>query len=220
MRDLVRAQLDLDDTDLPDVLLDAFLQEGYDRVIGLEGRWPFFEQDWTIITDDTGRAPLPMGVRSIEMMRTDENYLSYINVRWGAATFGPAPTSGTPAGWLISNRTLALLPPPNVPTTVYAHGFRAGSDWIGQGAGGECDCDRRLHIPICWYACSLGYAQQEDEVLEQTYNNRFNESARLARDAIMRTWTGSPKQLAYTSYPRQWGIYGRQPQLVFVLPGP
>lgn len=219
MRDLVRAQLDLDDTDLPDVLLDAFLQEGYDRVIGLEGRWPFFEQDWTITTDATGRAPLPDGVRSIEMMRTADAYLAYINVRWGAATFGPAPTAGTPAGWLISNRTLALLPPPTAPTTVYAHGFRGGSDWIGQGAGSECDCDRRLHIPICWYACSLGYAQQEDEVLEQTYNNRFNESARLARDAIMRSWTGSPKQMSYTSYPRSWGIYGRQPQLVFVLPG-
>ena len=36
MRDYVRAQLDLDDTDLPDVLLDGYIQEGYDRVLALE----------------------------------------------------------------------------------------------------------------------------------------------------------------------------------------
>ena len=57
----------------------------------------------------------------------------------------------------------------------------------------EVDADARLHLPICWYACSLGYAQQEDEVLEATYLNRFREAATIAHDSVMRPWSGQPK---------------------------
>ena len=44
----VRTQLDLDETDLPDLLLDLYVQEGYDRMIDMEARWPFFEWPGTI----------------------------------------------------------------------------------------------------------------------------------------------------------------------------
>jgi hypothetical protein len=48
----------------------------------------------------------------------------------------------------------------------------------------------------------LGYAQQEDEVLEATYLNRFKETVGQARDSIMRVWSGQPRQMSYTSFPR------------------
>jgi hypothetical protein len=109
---------------------------------------------------------------------------------------------GTPAYWGVLNRRIKTWPAPSTTSTMSALGFRGGADWIALGASSECDADRRLHIPICWYAASLGYAQQEDEVLESTYLNRYRESATMARDTIMRTWSGQPKQVAYTHYPR------------------
>ena len=220
MRDLVRTQLDLDDSDLPDPLLDAFLQEGYDRVTGLEQRWPFFESVWTIVTDTNGVASIPLDVLVIEQLTANGYALRHIDLRWAIGMFGDSTQiSGTPAYWAVLNRRLKVWPGSGgAGHTLTGYGFRRGADWIGGGAGAECDCDRRLHIPICWYAASLGYAQQEDEVLEQTYLNRFKESSALARDSIMRAWTGSPKQVSYTTYPQPWGGPGRPPQLVFQLP--
>ena len=83
---------------------------------------------------------------------------------------------------------------------MYAHGFRKPSDWIAGGASSDVDADERLHLPIAWYACSVGYAQQEDEVLEVTYQNRFRESVSIVQAAIMRPWTGGPKILNGVPY--------------------
>ena len=220
MRDLVRTQLDLDDTDLPDVLLDAFLQEGYDRVVGLEQRWPFFELTWQITVDTDGIGVVPLDAQVIEQLLSGGYLLRRIDLRLGVGAFANTTTPGTPAYWTVLNQQLKVWPSPSAAISVTGYGYRHGADWIAVGASSECDCDRRLHIPICWYAASLGYAQQEDEVLEATYQKRFNESSALARDTIMRAWSGSPKQVSYTSYPQPWGGPGRPPQLIFELPGP
>lgn len=201
MRDLVRTQLDLDDTDLPNLLLDAYLQEGYDRAIELEQRWPFFASQWDINFDANGVAPMPVDANHVLMMTAGGRILDRIDARQAFEWFTP-DTIGSASAWTQINRQLQVYPAPGDVLAVHATGYRMGSDWIGEGASGECDADRRLHIPICWYACSLAYAQQEDEVLEQTYLNRFKEGAALARDIIMRPEPTAPLQLSHTSYRR------------------
>jgi len=203
MRDLVRAQLDLDDTDLPDALLDAYIQEGYDRTLELEQRWPFFESQWDVQFAADGTGTMPIDTAHIELVVTaDGRILPRVQGRWAMTNFPPGgSTTGNPLYWTRLNRSLYVLPAPGAITTVRLIGFRMGADWVNLvGASGACDCDRRLHIPICWYAASLGYAQQEDEVLEQRYLDRFHESVSLARDAIMRPNPSQPKQVAYTLY--------------------
>jgi hypothetical protein len=206
MRDLVRVQLDVDEEDLPNVLLDTYLQTGYDLAIGLEHRWPFFEATWpiTVAADAAGRATLPTGVRVIEMLfGPDGQLLRPLTVRQATMTYPPGGSAnvGSPAYWTEYGGQLIVMPTPSSDFALTALGYRAQTDWISLGAGSECDCDQRLHIPICWYACSLAYAQQEDEVLEVTYLNRYKETVSAARDAIMRAWTGAPKQVGYVDYP-------------------
>lgn len=211
MRDLVRTQLDLDDTDLPDPLLDAYIQEGYDRALGLEQRWPFFETEWDVRFAEDGTAVMPVDIRHIELLITpDGRLLPRIPTRLAVMSFPPGNTAtGSPSWWTRLNRNLQLLPASGSVLMVHIIGYRMGFDWISViGASGECDCDRRLHIPICWYACSLGYAQQEDEVLEGTYLNRFKESSTQARDIIMRPNPIQPKQVGYTHYPSSTGATG------------
>lgn len=217
MRDLVRAQLDLDDTDLPDALLDAYIQEGYDRVLELEQRWPFMEIRWTLDVPAGGEVPMPDDASFIEMaIDPSGRVLPRIPPRLAVMSFPPGNTAtGTPAYWTRINRSMVLLPANSGLVTLTVLGYRQGSNWIGLvGASGECDCDRRLHIPICWYACSLGYAQQEDEVLEATYLNRFKESSAQAREAIMRTPPVTPRQVGYTHYPSQARGPGGPAQIV------
>jgi hypothetical protein len=222
MRDLVRAQLDLDDTDLPDVLLDNYVQEGYDRVLELESRWPFFESQWTLDVGADGAALMPSDARMIEMLlNSGGRLMRRIPPRLSVMSFPPGQTNGTgsPLYWSRLNRQIFVRPAPGAITALTVFGYREGSDWIS-AAGAECDCDRRLHIPICWYACSLGYAQQEDEVLEATYLNRFKEGAAIARDAIMKPNSTQPKQVGYTHYPTAVGGPGGPTQLVIAPPGP
>jgi hypothetical protein len=163
---------------------------------------------------------MPDDARHIEMMITsDGRLLPRLSARLAVLSFPPGKTAnGTPGYWTRLNRSLRLLPSPGTTSTILATGYRMGADWIGDGASGGCDCDRRLHIPICWYACSLGYAQQEDEVLESTYLNRFKESSAQARDIIMRPNPIQPKQVAWTHYPPAPSGPGGPAQLVLNVP--
>lgn len=222
MRDLVRTQLDLDDTDLPDILLDAFIQQGYDLAVGLENRWPFFQMQWPVTADVTGIIAMPPDVGHVEMVATpDGRVLMRQPVRWAYQMVGPA-TTGVPLYWTDSPSQIIVSPKPLAGTAYTLLGFRKGADWIGGGASTECDCDRRLHIPICWYACSLGYAQQEDEVLEATYLNRYHETVGEARQAIMRPWPGQPRQFSSRHWPTAFDYGGRDgiPQVIINTPGP
>ena len=202
IRFFVRTQLDLDETDLPDVLLDAYVQDGYDHIINLERRWPFFETLWDqIIVPAGGVFTLPVDVDVIESMMTYSGQrLWHVDMRWAEDNVGLG-AAGTPGYWGRVNRQVRLWPKPSSELTLRARGFRLPSAWIAAGASSEVDADVRLHLPICWYCCSVGYAQQEDEVLEATYMNRYREAVTLAHDAVMRPTRGNPKILNGMRYP-------------------
>lgn len=216
----VRTQLDLDETDLPDVLLDTYVQDGYDHIINLERRWPFFETLWTEISVPAdGVFTMPVDADVIEsLMTTQGQRLWHVDIRWAEDNIGIS-ASGTPGYWAEVGRQIVLFPKPTATMTLQGRGFRKPSAWIAQGASAEVDADLRLHVPICWYVCALGYAQQEDEVLEATYMNRYREAVTLARDAVLRPWTGQPKILNGMHYP-SGPLTPRQPQVVIQTPGP
>lgn len=201
IRVFVRTQLDLDETDLPDILLDLYVQDGYDHIISLENRWPFFETTWSVAIPTGLGATLPVDADTIEsLIAPGGRRMWRVDPRWGEDNFGGDTTGGTSRYWSQINRTITLYPPSASDLVCYARGFRKPTDWIAGGASAEVDADTRLHLPICWYACSVGYAQQEDEVLEATYLNRFHEAANIAHTAVMRPWPGSPRILNGTRY--------------------
>ena len=212
IRLFVRTQLDLDETDLPDILLDTFVRDGYDHIINQERRWPFFESMWLLSTNTDGTATLPVDADVVESLMTEDGQrLWHVDMRWAEDNYGGSTTTGSPTYWSQLGRTIYLYPAPGDALALRARGYRMPTDWINQGASAEVDADIRLHIPVTYYACSMGYAQQEDEVLEQTYMNRFREATTLAKDAVMRSWTGSPKIM--------FGMHhGRRPLGLAILP--
>jgi hypothetical protein len=56
--------------------------------------------------------------------------------------------------------------------------------WTG-GASDIPDLDSRLHIALAYYAMSLVYAAQEDEVLEGVYMARWNRDVTQTLKTIM-----------------------------------
>lgn len=219
IRDMVRTQVDLDDTDLPNPLLDQYVRDGYQRIVNLETRWPFFEYLWPLSVTTTISVPLPSTVLELDSVLDQSGYpLQRVDRRWAEGMFNLVqPPTGTPRFWFRLGASLYLLPVPSADQQVGLYGWRRPTDWVAQGASGVVDADDRLHLPIVWYCCSAAYAQQEDEVLEQTYMNRFKESAAIARDSVMRPWTGQPKAFASIPY-RVPGVTSGQPRLYLKPP--
>ena len=50
LRTQVRNMVDLDETDLPDSIIDQFAREGFQRIYSLERRWPFLQETYTFTT--------------------------------------------------------------------------------------------------------------------------------------------------------------------------
>ena len=216
IRVFVRTQLDLDETDLPDILLDVFIRDGYDHILNLERRWPFFEATWLLSVPETGTMPLPGDADVLEaVLAADGHRLWRADTRWIEDNFAGSQAMGTPMYWSQINRTMYIWPKPSSSAQFYSRGYRRPLDWVGAGASAEVDADQRLHIPVAYYACSMGYAQQEDEVLEATYMNRFREAVTVAHSAVMRAWTGQPKILNSVHY----GAGRRPPSLSILPPG-
>ena len=190
IRDLVRSTLDVEADELPDELLDQFIRDGYNRAVQAETRWPFFEDSWSVaVVADTAEYVLASDVGIlVSVYDTDtEQRLKRLDTSIAEANFGSNTTAGDPLYWTEWGNSITFWPTPISDRTVTLRGYRKPTDWVTSGASTEVDADDRLHLPIAYYALSLAYAQQEDEVLEATYLNRFRESLELARQDIMRT---------------------------------
>jgi len=222
IRVFVRTQLDLDEEDLPNPLLDVYIRSGFEQIINIETRWPFYEQMWLGQTAVAGVMPLPAEVREIVSVIGPNGLMTKLDELHVERAFAPYSSSGGATAaqfWSQIGTNLYFWPGVPSPVNYDLRGFRQPTDWVSQGAGAEVDADTRLHLPLVWYCCAVAYAQQEDEVLEQTYMNRFRDEATRAAEAVMRVWTGQPKIL--NAYRSPAGEYQPvRPPVVFNVPGP
>lgn len=215
LRFAVRTQLDLDETDLPNALLDLYLQEGFDRIVALENRWPSYEATWAVTSDANGLILMPADALEIDTVIGPYGPLKPITQREADSYFGQAVATGAQPLYFTRSATgIQVWPMQTTALAGLLRGYRRPGDWRAGGAGAAVDADSRLHYPIVHYACSLAMAQQEDEVLEVTYLNRFRESVSIAREAVMRPWAGEPMILNGN----QSLGYRREPRLHIDLP--
>lgn len=186
MRGFVRTHLELDDEELPDSTLNVYLQDAFERTYAASNQWPRQEMTWEIsILAGEGSAALPtdMIIPSIMSVLTPQNYrLIQINHENAEDMFAqtPSPVSGTPLYYSIWARRLYVWPmPQNGDVEPYQMNVRGYSQptW-DSSASAIPDIDLRLHIAICYYAMSLVYAAQEDEILEGVYIARWERDVR------------------------------------------
>jgi len=188
LRDYIRMQLDMDIEELPDPMLDAYLAEAYTRMISMENAWPFLEKRWSAarIGDPDVVLPPdcdPNGLYSVIDGNSGMRLVQVSNEQ-AEDNFTHIATTTVPVYYTIWGNLLRMWPDPGNDRDLRLRGYRYPSNWMAEGAGAEVDADPRLHILLAHYAIALSYAQQEDEVLEDTYMKRFMSGFSAAHAAI------------------------------------
>lgn len=197
IRTLVRTHLGLpDEDDLPTALIDAYVREGFDRTMAFEAEWPFLESSWEV-SNAGGAAtitiPTDCQANLITTLRhVGGNRLSQVPLSYADEAFTTEARTGVPLYYSVWGPEIQLWPVPNSEYQFALRGYRKPIDWVSSGAATAADGDVRLHILYAWYACSLAYAQQEDEVLEGVYMQRWETGVRTLHNQMMRTATGRP----------------------------
>jgi hypothetical protein len=192
LRSYVRAQLEVDDEELPDSILNVYLQEAFDRTMAADNRWPRYETTWSL-SKVAGNAYIslppdlnPPSVMSV--MSVSEGYpLTVINHENAEQAFVPANTNttGTPIYVSFWGGQMWLWPRVGLDQAfdVTLRAYRQPV-W-SNGASDIPDLDPRLHTTLAYFAIALAYAAQEDEILEGVYMARWDRDLKNQMRTIM-----------------------------------
>jgi len=188
----VWAQTDTTDVDLTGATIENYVNEAFIRTIGAENCWPFYEQNW-LIPKRQGDAwlemPIDMNPPAIMSVYALDGgpKLQQINQEEAEDRFTHTASSGGAGGYysIWANRLwLWPLTVSDLPRDFVVRGYRRPLVTFDP-ATGEVDADPRLHRALAHYAVALAYAQQEDDVLEGRYMERWQQDVTMARRAIM-----------------------------------
>jgi len=194
LRAAVYSQVDLQEDDLPTTLVDLYLQEGFQRTVQREQRWPSYETAWAVTTDSLTPAvgDFPSDIAGlVEVLDSDYRPLAHLGHSQARASF--RDSTGEARYFSVWAQQVYLWPAPTAAATFELRGWRLPTVFnVSDPAGTIPDCDTRLHLPLVHYACSRVMAQQEDEILENTYLDSWNRGVEMARADIMRPMHDEP----------------------------
>jgi hypothetical protein len=173
----VRQFLDLETEDLPDVLIDTWIKEGYRKVVRATRRWPHFEDVWTATTEaGVAELTLPAAIEEIASIEGPWGILQHVGEsaarddynRWSAA-----PTSGDPLAWSKHGGTVRLYPTPSSAIDLRILGYRPPSDWMAGGAGNVPDFPEDCEDALLTWVMHRAYTHQDDPELAAQEAQRF-----------------------------------------------
>jgi len=214
LRTQVRNMVDLDQTDLPDDIIDQFAREGFQRIYSLERRWPHLEEDYTFSTVAAQQSYTISDIGDIrEIISVLDNtasgnrlqLISYDSAEyvWLANTNVP----GRPYFYSFWNNKIHLWPKPE---TVYTMTIRAYRNplytWLDDDSI-NIDLDEWFHALLPYFVLSRVYQRQEDAELSAMYLRTFEEGVGLARRDLMKASSAQPVVMAGgRKYPtmRRW----------------
>lgn len=194
IRSKIREIVDLDQQDISDTLLTMYIKDGFDRIIALERRWPFYQKTFTMTTvagqraydiDTIGDGNL-REITSIVDTSTVGNRLEYISYDDAEAVWvGSYDQVQRPLYFTLWQDQVHLWPKPDTTYPLTIRGYRKPTDWSASDST-QVDADERLHQCLVYYGVAQVYQLQEDIELASFYRKSFDEAVRLTAQDIMR----------------------------------
>lgn len=198
LRQLVRQQTETTEAELPNITIDNYLTQGFERTVNAEVQWPFYENTWTVTQQaDQSSISIPLDVKAPGFMSLVDNAngwrLTHIDPEEAEDRFfGATSTTSAPLNFSVWNNYIQLWPQTtySADRTYQLRGFRLPTNfpvYVGEAADPlqEPDMDSRLHTGLAHYATALAYIQQEDMELENQYMKRWLNDVEMARQVIM-----------------------------------
>lgn len=200
IRELARTITELTLSDVADATIDMYIKDGYDRIISLERRWPFFEQSssFTTVAGQRDYALSSIGSGDFREITSIINTqrsarLELISYDQGEQVFiaGSTDSVGEPRWWSLWAGNIQLWPKPDAVYTLSVRGYRKPTDWDLYDTV-EVDADDRLHRSLVYYTVAQLFQLQEDVEMSSFYRSTFDEAVRLAHADIMRSPSHTP----------------------------
>jgi hypothetical protein len=206
--------VDLDETDLPDSIVDQFAREGFQRIYSLERRWPYLQETYSFNTVANQRE------YTISTIGDIREIISVVDTSQSGARLTLIPYDNAEEIWLGNtdvpsrpyfysfwDKKLLLWAKPDAiyPITVRAYRNPLYT-WLSD-ASLTIDLDEWFHALLPYFVIARVYQRQEDSDLSAMYMRSFEEGVGLARRDLMKASSAQPVIMsAGRQYPtmRRW----------------
>jgi hypothetical protein len=199
LRTQVRNMADLDEVDLPDVIIDQFAREGFQRIFSLERRWPFLQATYSFNTVVDQREYTIANIGDIREI------ISVIDSSTSGARLTLIPYDNAEEIWLGNtdvpsrpyfysfwNKKLQLWAKPDAVYPMVVRAYRNPVyTWL-TNTEEIIDLDEWFHALLPYFVLARVYQRQEDAQLSQMYMNSFEEGVGLARRDLMKASSAQP----------------------------
>ena len=214
LRTQVRNMADLDETDLPDSIIDQFAREGFQRIYSLERRWPYLQETFSFNTITGQREYIISNIGDIREIisvidsSTSGNRLTLIDYNQAEDIWlGNTDVPSRPYFYSFWNKKIQFWAKPDAVYPITVRVYRNPSyDWL-TSTEEEIDLDEWFHALLPYFVLSRVYQRQEDAQLSDMYMKSFEEGVGLARRDLMKASSAQPVVMsAGRQYPtmRRW----------------
>jgi len=202
-----------DEVDINQTLVLQFIKEGYQRVISLYDRWPWFQSIYTFNTVNNQRGystgftltntsstaiTTPSAGRTfsdiaqiINLVNNTNggNELIYIDqFKAESIWVGTSDQSDIPAYWSLWAGQVNLWPKPNDVYAITMRGYRVPSlawlDNLGANSTEYVDLDTEFHMMLINFVMMRIFQYQEDPEMAAVYQRHFQEGVAIAQQNI------------------------------------
>ena len=199
LRAQVRDMADLDETDLPNSLIDQFAREGFQRIYALERRWPILQETYTFNTVANQRAYTISTIGDIrEIISVVDTSaqgarLTLIDFNEAEETWlGNLDVASRPYFYAFWDKQLLLWAKPDAVYPMTVRAFRNPVyTWLTDITE-NIDLDEFFHAILPYFVLARVYQRQEDAQLAAMYLGTFEEGVAIAKRDLMKASSAQP----------------------------
>ena len=199
LRTQVRNMVDLDETDLPDSIVDQFAREGFQRIYALERRWPILQETYTFNTVANQREYTISTIGDIREIisvvdtSTQGARLNLIDYNEAEGIWlGNLDVASRPYFYSFWDKKLQLWAKPDIVYPMTVRAFRNPVyTWLSN-VNEAIDLDEWFHAILPYFIIARVYQRQEDSDLSVMYMRSFDEGVAFARRDLMKASSAQP----------------------------
>ena len=199
LRTQVRNMVDLDETDLPDSIVDQFAREGFQRIYALERRWPILQETYTFNTVANQREYTISTIGDIREIisvvdtSTQGARLNLIDYNEAEGIWlGNLDVASRPYFYSFWDKKLQLWAKPDIVYPMTVRAFRNPVyTWLSN-AEEAIDLDEWFHAILPYFIIARVYQRQEDSDLSAMHMRSFDEGVAFARRDLMKASSAQP----------------------------